>query len=83
MKWLREQDLKRQAELDDLVKAKNAADKEHAERQDAAQKEVTRLKDALARLREVESEQHKMEQHLKRQIGSLAMALKGTLFRFP
>ena len=65
-----EQDLKRQAELDDLVKAKNAADKEHAEQQDAAQKEVTRLKDELTRLQGVEAEQHKTELHLKSQLGS-------------
>ena len=51
VKQLGEQDLKRQAELVDLVQAKDAADKEHAERQDAAQKEVTRLREELVRLR--------------------------------
>ena len=56
VKRLGEQDLKRQAELDDLAKAKNTADKEHAEREDAMQKEVARLKEDLVRLREVESE---------------------------
>ena len=34
VKRLGERDLKRQAKLDDLVKAKNSADKEHAERHD-------------------------------------------------
>ena len=38
VKRLGERDLKCQAELDDLAKAKDAADKEHAEQQDAAQK---------------------------------------------
>ena len=50
VKRLEERDQKRQAELDDLAKAKDVADKEHTEQLDAAQKEVTRLKDEFTRL---------------------------------
>ena len=71
MKRLGERDLKRQAKLDDLAKAKDVADKKHAK----LQGEVTRLQG-------VEAEQHKTEQHLKGQIGSLAVALKSTLLCF-
>ena len=82
VKRLGEQDQKRQAELDDLAKAKDAADKEHAEQQETAQKEITRLQGEVTRLQGVEAEQHKTEQHLKGQIGSLAVALKSTLLCF-
>ena len=64
VKRLGEQDQKRQAELDDLAKAKYAADKEHAEQQETAQKEITRLQGEVTRLQGVEAEQHKTEQHL-------------------
>ena len=56
VKRLGERDLKRQAKLVDLVQAKDAVDKEHAERQDAAQKEVTELKDELTWLQKMEAE---------------------------
>ena len=61
MKGLGERDLKRQAELDDLAKAKDAADKKHAEQQDTAQKEISRLQGEVTRLQGVEAEQHKTE----------------------
>ena len=82
VKRLGERDLKCQAKLDGLSKDKYVVDKEHAEQQDAAQKEVTRLKDELTRLQGVEAEQHKMELHLKGQLCSLAMALKSKLICF-
>ena len=43
VKRLGERDLKRQAELGDLAKAKDVVDKEHAEQQETALKDITRL----------------------------------------
>ena len=45
-------------------------------------KRSPRLLGKVSRLQGVEAEQHKIEQHLKGQIGSLAVALKSTLLCF-
>ena len=58
VKRLAEQDKKRQAELDDLAKARAAADKEHADQLGVVQKEVDQLKGEVTRLQGVEAEQH-------------------------
>ena len=65
VKRLAEQDQKRQAELDELVKAKAAADKEHQDRLAAEQQEVEKLKGEVDRLQGIERDQHKTEQFLK------------------